>query len=109
MGKSIIYVRATQDRKAFVQEVLDLFAEKLAFLQSRKVFIKLNIVSDEDYPTTTHADTLDALLDYMSRSFRHEVMVGDASAVDLPDPSKALLNHPLKEKMPKILPQPADI
>jgi len=97
MGKATIYVQETQDRKGFVRQVLDLFAEKLAIPQRRKVFIKPNMVSHEDYPTTTHPDTLDAVLEYVSRSLRHEVVVGDAAAVDLPDPGQAILNHPLRK------------
>lgn len=97
MGKAIIYVRETQDRKGFVQQVLDLFAEKLALPQCQKLFIKPNIVSHEDYPTTTHPNTLDALLEYISRSSQPEVTVGDAAAVDLPDTGQVLLNHLLRK------------
>lgn len=97
MRKTVIYTRETQDRKGFVRQALDLFAEELAITQRKKVFIKPNIVSHEDYPTTTHPDTLNTLLEYFSRYSLPEVTVGDAAAVDLPDTSQVLLTHPLRK------------
>jgi uncharacterized protein (DUF362 family) len=95
MEKAIIYVQETRDRKAFVQKVWDIWAEKISVLQPKKILIKPNIVSHESYPTTTHPDTLGAILEILSRSASYELIVGDAAAVDLPDPSQVIHNHPL--------------
>jgi len=93
--RALIYLEETTDRKAFVEKIWGIFAEKFPPTSHQKVFIKPNVVSQEDYPTTTHPDTLETLLDLLGRSGYTQIEVGDAAAVDLPDPSQVIREHQL--------------
>jgi uncharacterized protein (DUF362 family) len=87
-----IYLSKTDNRKKFVQKILEIFKEPLA--KAERILIKLNIVSYEPYPTTTHPDVLDALLSNLSS---RNVIVGDAPAVDAGSSKKILNQTSLKE------------
>lgn len=88
----LIYVSETQDRRNFTSRILEVFGE--SFERAKKVFVKPNIVSSESYPTTTHPDVLDAVLNRLSS---HEVIVGDGPAVDAGRPGRILEKTPLRE------------
>jgi len=75
-----------------VATTLELFKDQLE--KAKRIFVKPNIVSSEPYPTTTHPDVLDAILSWLSG---HEIVVGDAPAVDAGRSDKVLWNNPLKQ------------
>jgi len=89
---SIIYTAENIDRRAFVAEVTKICEPKLDNVDS--IFVKPNIVSSEHYPTTTHPEMLDALLDRLAGK---KVIVGDAPAVDTGFFSDIVAESPLKE------------
>lgn len=61
---------------------------------AKKVFVKPNIVSYEVYPTITHPETLDAVLNGLKN---RNVIVGDAPAVDAGRSKKIMGRSPLRE------------
>jgi len=87
-----VLICKTTDRAFFVSKTLEYFSYLLK--GTRKVFIKPNIVSHEHYPTTTHPQTLRAVLEGLSGL---ELVVGDGPAIDLLSSQKVLENHPLTE------------
>jgi len=86
---SIIYVSQNRDRAGFIRKVVEIFAGKI---RGQKILLKPNIVSGEPYPTTTHPDTLAALLDLFPNE---KITIADAAAADLIRPGKALRDHAL--------------
>ena len=89
---SLVYYCETCNRHDFVVKILEIFKEQLE--TAKRIFIKPNIVSSEPYPTTTHPEVLDALLNKLSS---HEIVVGDGPAVDAGRSDKILQNTPLRE------------
>jgi len=89
---SVIYFAETANRKDFVAKIAKIFKAQLD--QANSIFIKPNIVSSEPYPTTTHPEILDALLDHLSG---RKLVVGDGHAVDTGYTKNILGNSPLKE------------
>ena len=89
---SLIYYSDHCSRIDFVHRILGIFNKQLD--NTKRIFIKPNIVSSEPYPTTTHPELLDALLYSLSEK---EVIVGDAPAVDAGRSDKVLMNTPLRE------------
>ena len=85
------FYRKTQDRVSFAREVLDAFWDEIA--EAKRILIKPNIVSHEGYPTTTHPDLLDVILEALEGL---DVSVGDGVAIDVIGARKALQRHPLK-------------
>ncbi len=75
MQSEILYTHAP-DRPSFVKKVLTQFMGQI----KGKILIKVNNVSHEPYPTTTHPELLKAVLEHLEG---HEIIVGDAAAVDL--------------------------
>ncbi len=69
-----------------------MFKERV--LESRRVFVKPNIVSYEPYPTTTHPDVLEAILRGLPG---REVIVGDAPAVDAGRSNKIIQKSSLRK------------
>ena len=88
---SAIYVAENCDRKDFVSKIMKNFKTQID--QANNIFIKPNIVSYEPYPTTTHPQILDTLLDHLSD---REVIVGDGHAVDTGWTKNIIENSPLK-------------
>lgn len=84
------YIRKTVDRVGFTREVMEKFADEIN--AAGRILIKPNIVSHEHYPTTTHPDLLDAILDLLDG---RDVAVGDGMAVDVVATRTALNKHPL--------------
>jgi len=92
MTMSTVYFSRNGDRKRFVGQILGIFAE--SFQKAKKVFVKPNIVSYESYPTTTHPEVLEAVLERLGGC---EVVVGDAPAIDAGRSSRILQKSPLSE------------
>ncbi len=90
--RSIVYSSENLSRKYFVEQIMEIY--KLHLQRVKKVFVKPNIVSYEMYPTTTHPEVLDAVLMCLSD---HEVIVGDAPAIDAGRSSKILQKSPLRK------------
>ncbi len=90
----MIYLRETQNREKFVNDVLVLEINK-QIQNIKKVLIKPNIVSQESYPSTTHPLVLKTCLAYF-RDHKKDVVVADGPAPDAGDSKKLLDNHELK-------------
>jgi uncharacterized protein (DUF362 family) len=89
---SVVYFSENWSRDGFVSQIMEIFQPCLN--KARKIFVKPNIVSYEPYPTTTHPEVLDAVLKRLSG---HEVVVGDAPAIDAGRSRTILQKSPLKE------------
>jgi len=87
-----VYHSETNNRSAFVAHVLRELAPRIEGAET--VFVKVNLVSSEPCPTTTHPDTLAAVLDALGGK---EVMVGDAPAIDALGIDRIVQNAALKE------------
>jgi uncharacterized protein (DUF362 family) len=74
---SIVYWSKTGNRREFVRRVLEVFGPQLHSAET--ILVKPNVVSSEPCPTTTHPETLDAVLERLSGK---DVLVSDAPAVD---------------------------
>lgn len=86
-----VYYQKTTDRKAFTLRVLELFKEEIE--KANSFLIKPNIVSYEPYPTTTHSEVLEAVLEFLKGK---DVVVADAPAVDAGRSRRIIENSPLK-------------
>ncbi|MHA1596098.1 MAG: DUF362 domain-containing protein [Candidatus Asgardarchaeia archaeon] len=89
---SKVYFSKTEDRKNFIRKVLEIFYED--FKDAKKIFIKPNLVSIEPYPTTTHPETLDCILEFLT-DVGKDAVVGDGPAFDFKDKRRIFLEHPL--------------
>ncbi|MFH0748630.1 MAG: DUF362 domain-containing protein [Candidatus Bathyarchaeota archaeon] len=89
---SLVYYCETCNRRDFVVKTLEIFKGRLE--NAKRIFVKPNIVSSEPYPTTTHPEVLDAVLNWLSG---REVIVGDGPAVDAGSSDKVLWNTPLRQ------------
>lgn len=89
---SIVYFSENCSRKRFVEQIMEIYRSQLQ--KAKKVFVKPNIVSYETYPTTTHPEVLEAVLNCLSN---HEVLVGDAPAIDAGRSNKILQKSPLRK------------
>jgi len=87
-----VYVSETSDRKEFVTKIFEIYKQQID--KAKAIFIKPNIVSLEQYPTTTHPETLDAILTLLSNK---DIIIGDGHAVDTGFTKKILENSPLKQ------------
>ncbi|MHA1650587.1 MAG: DUF362 domain-containing protein [Candidatus Helarchaeota archaeon] len=74
--KAQIFYSRSSDRSTFVNKILTHFQDEM----KGKILIKVNCVSHEPYPTTTHPELLEALL---QKLHGRDLAVGDAPAVDL--------------------------
>ncbi len=88
---STVYFSKDLNREQFVDQILQIFQVQLK--GARKVFVKPNIVSYEQYPTTTNPTILEAVLKQLTE---YEVLVGDAPAIDAGRSNKILQKSPLK-------------
>ncbi|MHC1579784.1 MAG: DUF362 domain-containing protein [Candidatus Alkanophagales archaeon] len=94
-----VYLRKTQHRTSFVKEFLALHEEML--LGASRILLKPNIVSYEEYPTTTHPEVLRSCLEFLHELFggrdgAPEIVVADGPAPDAGDSQKILEEHPLR-------------
>jgi uncharacterized protein (DUF362 family) len=88
---STIYFTKNPDRKRFVTS---LFSRLKSNIEG-KVLIKVNLVSHNPYPTTTHPEMIDAVYDQI-KSKASEIICGDGHGVDVS--AKKIENHPIIEK-----------
>ncbi len=89
---STVYWSKTDNRKEFVEKVLKIFEPQID--EAQTFLIKPNLVSSEPYPTTTHPEVLDAVLDFLSGK---DVVVADAPAVDAGSSKRIVRKSVLKE------------
>jgi uncharacterized protein (DUF362 family) len=89
---STLYSSENCGRKQFVRKILKIYSSSM--LNSKKVFVKPNIVSYEGYPTTTHPEVLEAVLEGLAG---YKVIVGDAPAIDAGRSNKILQKSPLRK------------
>jgi len=90
--RSTLYFSRTGDRREFVKRVLDKFSDRIQ--TARNFLIKPNLVSADPYPTTTHPEVLDSVLDYLSGK---SVVVGDGPAADAGSSKNIVKNSPLQD------------
>jgi uncharacterized protein (DUF362 family) len=86
-----IYFTKNPDRKRFVASLFSLIKPDFG----GKVLIKVNLVSYNPYPTTTHPEMIEAVYDQI-KSKASEIICGDAHGVDVA--TQKLNGHPLIEK-----------
>lgn len=79
MSTNVVFYAKTDQRKKFILEILNFFKTQL----KGRILIKPNQVSFEEYPTTTHPETLEAILQFFINTGL-EITVGDGYAVDVP-------------------------
>jgi uncharacterized protein (DUF362 family) len=89
---STVYSSENCSRKQFVSKIMKIYSSSM--LNAKKVFVKPNIVSYESYPTTTHPEVLEAVLEGLEG---YEVMVGEAPAIDAGRSNKILQRSPLRK------------
>jgi uncharacterized protein (DUF362 family) len=87
-----VYFSENCSRQHFVSKIMEIYESPLQ--KAKKIFVKPNIVSYEAYPTTTHREVLEAILKRLSG---HEIVVGDAPAIDAGRSNKILQKSPLKK------------
>lgn len=88
---STIYFTQNPNRKRFVESLISRYRNEI----EGKVLIKVNMVSHEPYPTTTHLEMIEAVYDQV-KSKASEIICGDAQAIDVS--SKKVKTHPIIEK-----------
>jgi len=94
MTEPIIYLAETEDRIAFVNGIMEKFRVDFAEPQKPRVLVKPNIVSHEQYPTTTHPQVLASVLDFLL-DCGSQVVVADGPAVDAGNSDRIISSHPL--------------
>lgn len=102
MKKFFVYKRKTRDREKFIHDYLDIMSEEIR--GARRILLKPNIVSFEQYPTTTHPSVLSSTLEYLI-NFRerarecedYEIIVADGPAPDAGDTKRIIEEHVLKK------------
>lgn len=75
--KAIVYYAFNPDRAEFVDKIIARYKDEV----SGKILVKVNLVSHEQYPTTTHPEMVEAVLRNLQGA---EIAVGDGHAVDVP-------------------------
>jgi uncharacterized protein (DUF362 family) len=96
MIEPVIYLAETEDRISFVNYIMGEFRTDFTESQKSKVLVKPNIVSREQYPTTTHPQVLAAVLDCLL-GWGCQVVVADGPALDAGDSNRIISSHPLAE------------
>jgi uncharacterized protein (DUF362 family) len=88
---STIYFTKNLDRKRFVASVISKFRNDI----KGKVLIKVNLVSYNPYPTTTHPEMIEAVYEQI-KTTASEIICGDAHSLDLS--AKKIKNHSIIKK-----------
>ena len=89
--KSIIYFTENPDRKRFITSLISKFRNNI----KGKVLLKVNLVSHNPYPTTTHPEMIEAVYDQI-KSNASEIVCGDGHGIDVS--TSKIENHPIIEK-----------
>jgi uncharacterized protein (DUF362 family) len=88
---STIYFTNNPDRKRFVASFISRFKNII----EGKVLIKVNLVSYNPYPTTTHPEMIEVVYNQI-KSFSSEIICGDGHGFDVP--KSKIEKHPIIEK-----------
>ncbi len=88
---STVYWSQTVNRRAFVRSALETIKGQIDGAQT--FLVKPNVVSSEPCPTTTHPETLQAVLEFLSG---RDVVVADAPAVDAGSAQRVMASSPLR-------------
>ena len=88
---STIYFTKNPDRKRFVASLISKSKNNI----KGKVLIKVNLVSYNRYPTTTHPEMIEAVYGQI-KSNASEIICADGHGIDVS--SKKIENHPIIEK-----------
>ena len=91
----MIFIAETQDRRKFVEEVWRRFELSERIKGAGRILLKPNIVSSEPYPTTTHPETLEALIELLKAEGK-EIAVADGPAFDAGDSERILRSSPIR-------------
>jgi uncharacterized protein (DUF362 family) len=91
IDKSVIYFTKNLERKKFVSSLMAHYKGNI----KGKVLLKVNLVSHDPYPTTTHPEMIEAVYNQI-KSKASEIICGDGQAVDVS--SSKIENHPIIEK-----------
>jgi len=86
------FIRKTTDRVSFVTEMMNKYRPLID--GAKRVFVKPNIVSHELYPTTTHPEVLESVLDALDGK---DVAVGDGLAGYFIFTHRTIMKHPLHQ------------
>lgn len=91
--KEIVYFKKTEHRKEFV-----LWCLKKLFTapEGAKILVKPNVVSAETYPSTTHPEVLETILEFLTRK-KYDLKVGDGPAFEAGNANDIIQNHPLNQ------------
>jgi uncharacterized protein (DUF362 family) len=89
---SVVYWSKTNDREKFATQALEIFESEIKGAQT--FLIKPNLVSSECCPTTTHPDTLRAVLRLLSPA---DVVVADAPAIDAGSSDRIIQDSVLRD------------
>lgn len=89
--KSVIYFTTNPDRRRFVSSLMAKFKNKI----KGNILLKVNLVSYNPYPTTTHPEMIEAVYNQI-KSCASEIICGDGQGIDVS--SSKIENHPIIEK-----------
>jgi uncharacterized protein (DUF362 family) len=91
--EELVYFKKTEHRKEFV-----LWSLKKLFTapEGVKVLVKPNVVSAEIYPSTTHPEVLETVLEFLIQK-KYDLKVGDGPAFEAGNADDIIQNHPLNQ------------
>jgi len=93
-----ILLKETRKRREFIKEAFLWGRIFEGVKNKKKILLKPNIVSYEEYPTTTHPETIKECLKLLLEiKKREEIVVADGPAFDAGDSDKIIQNHPIKK------------
>ncbi len=95
MSGNLVYFAKTSQRKKFITEILKIFENQL----KGKILIKPNLVSYNEYPTTTHIETLETVIQFLEK-LQTSIFVGDGYSFDLF--KRKMKNTPIKNLCEKL-------
>lgn len=96
MTEPIVYFAETEDRGSFVNCIMEKLRADFTRSPKSKVLVKPNIVSREQYPTTTHPQVLASVLDFLL-DCGCQIVVADGPAFDAGNSNRIIRSHPLAE------------
>jgi len=92
---SIVYYSQNLDRQEFATKVINTFLDKIKSCDS--FLIKPNLVSGDPYPTTTHPQMVQAVIQNLLGLGKRDIVVADGPATDAGSSYKIIQNHPIKK------------
>ncbi|MCD6271080.1 DUF362 domain-containing protein [bacterium] len=93
-----ILLKKTQKRREFIKEAFLWGKIYDKIKNKKKILLKPNIVSYEEYPTTTHPETIEECLKLLvEMKKQEEIVVADGPAFDAGNSDKIIQNHPIKK------------